>query len=283
MSDMKTEPQEVISDSLRKVLDNHGYGFQYSVLRKAEALFSEGTSKWRFEVAEYPVEVKGVPTRVDFILGQLPALYIVAECKRANPAVSNWCFVRAPYIRRNPRHGQLIIDEVSESGGRVYPRAFKLTQVKNLYHHGFEIKSGAKGEAETKGRGAIEEAATQVCRGINGIIASLPGHIAGVVSKERTAQFLAVIFTTARIWTSEVDLASASLETGRLDMGSAQVTERPWIWFQYNVSPGLKNSRPIGESTAGFAQMLENEFARSIAVVSPLGIDQFLKAELLEI
>lgn len=277
----KTLSKEEIGNALRKILNSHGYGFQYSVVKRADSLFKERKSNWRFEVSEYPVEVKGFPTRIDFILRHPPALYLVAECKRANPALSNWCFVRAPYTRRNPSRGEILIEEMIESGGRVYTRPVRFTVTPDLYQHAFEIKTGKKGDVQATGRGTIEEAATQVCRGVNGIIESAGSHIAGIVSDNKTARLLPVIFTTAKIWTSEIDLASAELATGEFKIGSASVTERPWIWFQYNVSPGLRYSKPAGESAAGFAERLDLEYARPIAVVGPDGIDQFLTQELL--
>lgn len=56
-------------------------------------------------MSEFPVESeKG--TRVDFVLERKASnsykrLFLVAECKRANPATANWCFVKSPYPHRN--------------------------------------------------------------------------------------------------------------------------------------------------------------------------------------
>jgi hypothetical protein len=92
---------EQFTQSFAKVLNRHGYGFQFSVLKKADELRKQGRSMWRLEACEFPVEVQGAGTRVDFVLergdhgSRRRPLYMLAECKRANPALSNWCFVRA--------------------------------------------------------------------------------------------------------------------------------------------------------------------------------------------
>ena len=86
-----------ITKSFEKVLNRHGYGFQYRVLKEAERLANEGKSRWGYSTFEFPVDVQGAGTRVDFILkNYVKYIYMIAECKRANPALSNWCFAKAP-------------------------------------------------------------------------------------------------------------------------------------------------------------------------------------------
>src|SRR5262249_8923505 len=77
----------------------HGYGFQYAVLAAAERLFKPGLgSPWRHPVAEFPVEINHVHSHVDIILEHYRRpMMMVGECKRANPALRNWCFLRAPF------------------------------------------------------------------------------------------------------------------------------------------------------------------------------------------
>lgn len=84
---------------MQKKLNFHGYGFQYAVLRFSEELFRQKISSWIFRWSEFPVQVNNVDTRIDFILENTQnGIFIVAECKRVNPAYSNWCFVKTPYI-----------------------------------------------------------------------------------------------------------------------------------------------------------------------------------------
>lgn len=88
-----------ITNTLSNILDSHGYGFQYAVLAAAERLFKPGDgSPWHHPVAEFPVEVKNYDYHIDIILEHYRRpLIMVGECKRANPALRNWCFLRAPF------------------------------------------------------------------------------------------------------------------------------------------------------------------------------------------
>src|SRR5690242_5382051 len=95
-----------LTASFRKSLNSNGFGFQYSVLRLVEQLGDEGKSAWGLVASEFPVESRGNNTHIDFILKRMMyepgncATFIIGECKRANPALSNWCFAKAPYVRR---------------------------------------------------------------------------------------------------------------------------------------------------------------------------------------
>jgi len=103
--EMTDEQIGQVRNSFQKALNRHGYGFQFSVLKIAENLAKKvdrhERSRWNFLFSEVPVEVQGSGTRIDFILSRSrsdlsPFFYLICECKRANPKLSNWCFVRAP-------------------------------------------------------------------------------------------------------------------------------------------------------------------------------------------
>jgi hypothetical protein len=96
-----------------------------------------------------------------------------------------------------------------------------------------------------------------------------------------------VIVTTAELWTTETDLAGAELESGMLDKQLGGVERRDWLWFQYHQSPGLRHraktyfdSLGAPESREGLAPVLDEEFARAIAIVSPGGIESFVRSGL---
>lgn len=57
-----------IKNGLGKVLNSHGYGFHYATLKRAIDAYNKRGKGWFFNVAEYPVEVQGYGTRIDFIL-----------------------------------------------------------------------------------------------------------------------------------------------------------------------------------------------------------------------
>jgi len=90
---------ESVAQRLASQVNQHGHGFHYSVVDRARYLCDEGRAQWYFEVAELPVKARNSSTKVDFILRHkyLPRL-MIAECKRANPAFADWCFMRAPYV-----------------------------------------------------------------------------------------------------------------------------------------------------------------------------------------
>lgn len=261
------------AQALRKTLNQHGYSFQYSVLKRVRE-YSEGRpGSWTFEVAEFPVAVQSTGTRIDFVLSrQLHRYYLLAECKRANPALSNWCFVRAPLYRRNQGRGQVIVEGIRKEGD--LPGIHILVEPADVYHLGIEVRANVTGDCSGQGRGAIEDAAGQICRGLNGMIeafVNLP-DLQGL----NDTWFIPVIFTTAHIWTSEVDLGSADLASGDLASGTTAVSAKSWIWFQYHLSPTLKHNSAIIEDTSSLGAVLDQLYVRTIAVVSTSGIDEFL-------
>ena len=87
-----------------------------------------------------------------------------------------------------------------------------------------------------------------------------------------------MIWTTATIWTTNADLSQASIADGTLAEGDVPVQERPWVYYQYHQSPGLKHplSPPPSEEDQ-IANILDREYIRTIPVVSATGISDFLK------
>jgi hypothetical protein len=279
-----------LDNAFRNALNSHGYAFQYSVIRAADKLSEEGQAEWVFEVAEFPVTVNGKDTRIDLVLRrQKTWRYIIGECKRANPALADWCFTRAPYVRRNPSSQKLFVESVD-----VVPRvvdleivdprrpyrlihAVKSGRSTKIYQIGLELKSNKKGEKNSSGgRSAIEEALGQVLRGVNGMVEFVDGH-QQLLTANQSVLFVPVIFTTARLWTSEVDLGSADINTGTLESRTISMTSQPWIWLNYNQSPALKHSLGRQDKGDRMGDVLENEYVRSVAVVSSDGIEAFLK------
>jgi hypothetical protein len=279
--------EEKVREGLRKVLNTHGYGFHYTVLRKAYELYANRKSQWFFEAAEFPVSVGGFDTRIDFILRSQDSsniywdCFLIAECKRVNPALSNWCFVRAPYVRRN--HSERIILEKLRYSDPNFPLAAGepvFSHIEDTYHIGLEVSSGAKGDSLGKGRGQIEEAATQVCKHLNGIAEEFRRRGEDFPRIGESIHFLPVIFTTAQIWTSEIDLGMADLQTGDFELKDIHAKKKGWIWLQYHLSPGIKHSLGSYKSPKGLGEVLAHEYIRTIAVVTASGIEEFLGTEL---
>jgi hypothetical protein len=263
------------------ILDSHGYGFHYAVLNKANELFERRKSAWAFEAAEFPVVVNDVPTRIDFVLSnnekgsRLNAFYLVAECKRANPSLADWCFARAPFVRRNRSHEPCILDhvDVNESGS-VQCHGAAYSQLANAYHIAVEVKSG-KGDESGKGRGAIEDAATQVCRGSNGFLDTL-ARLFTLPNYRLRADLLPVIFTTAHLWTTDADLRKSDLDSGKIDLATSGFDRVSRLILQYHTSPGIKSFYIVNNRVDDLSKYLDDVFVRSIGVVSSTGIEEFL-------
>ncbi len=272
---------QVVASSFRKTLERHGYAFQYSALRKVDDLAERGGSCWRVSVSEFPVEVQGSGTRIDFVLENVgKPLYMIVECKRANPALSNWCFVKIPEVLVDPLHHGVFAEVAHVSGVPTLVSATQhLFHSDEVYHHALEVKTDDKGDPGGKGRGAIEEAATQVCRGLNGLLDLLTVALPAFRTELKNADtigFLPAIFTTARLWVSSTDITLADLETGRLSSSELELEERKWLYYYYHQSPGLKHSVGTGTESKSLNELLYKEYVRTIAIVNASGLGEFL-------
>src|SRR5262249_48165572 len=94
---------------------------------------------------------------------------------------------------------------------------------------------------------------------------------------------LPVIFTTAQLWTSAVDLKTADLHKGTVVLEEAPAPQ-DWLFYQYPQSPGLKHEVQRGTiSQNPFSNMVARDFIRSVAIVSPGGLREFLEEVWLDI
>lgn len=289
-----------VSRALQDVLNSHGHTFQHAVIRRVHQLVTGKYRSWTFQAIEVPVEVRGVGTRIDFVLerdrsvygGRETVYYMVAECKRANPAFSNWCFVRAPYATAKSKDGWIILDRARYFGADViYPEwseQYVGAEHYPAYHIATELKGKEKGDPNppkdfARGQG-IEDALTQVLRGVNGLIELVQQYPSLFTEKKDTITYLPVIFTTARLWVSDVDLGAGDLLTGNIDLSNSGLTERQWLLFHYNVSPGIKHTlypasqlaASNGAASDELSSIIEREFIRSVPIVSASGIEDFL-------
>lgn len=280
---------EAIKSSFRKELNSNGFGFQYAVLELAKSLHEQQKSDWRFEVAEFPVLVQEDNTHIDFILkrdryvtGNYLA-YLVAECKRANPAFSHWCFIRAPYTYNDqPDPDPWLIEQLDRSGVGHLTRNVVSTIVRIVpkaeysYHIAMEVKTNQTGDerGSSKGR-SIGDATSQVCRGVGGLAESIAQNI-DILGSASAAIFIPVIFTTAKLFVSDADLSTTDLQSGNIDLSNTGFVETPYLFYQYNLSPVLKHSLPSGQRN-NLSVLLQFAFARTIAIVSAAGIEHFLQ------
>ena len=163
MSGEPHDPEQRRSADAKTVIDKHGYAFHDAVVHHCQKM--KNFTGFAFEVSEFPVEVNGVHTRIDIILKR-QNLVIVIECKRVNPALSTWVFMRSAY-RSSLTSGQEINVEriyTEPTTGRVFVKRMEFSHdaAGRQFHYGFELRGKDKGDKDGYGRGAIEEAVTQV-------------------------------------------------------------------------------------------------------------------------
>lgn len=275
---MDDRQQRAASD-FAKMVARHGHAFQYAVIRRADELFAARASGWSFGASEVPVEVNGHSTRIDFVLQRDSwtgaSAYLVAECKRSNPSHSNWCFAKAPYTRRNSHSGAVVLERIGrEADESIGTEARKVAYDRDVYGIAYEIRSGEKGEGPP-GRGAIEEACGQLMKGMNGLV-EMFARRPHLVSSEDPALLVPVLFTTASLWITDEDLAAADIASGVLTTSAVRPPDNGWLWYRYHASPGIVHGKLQQDPRADVGELVENRFARCIAVVSPTGIDDFL-------
>lgn len=291
-------------------LNEHGYSFQQSILKAAQELCSQQKSGWGFQVSEFPVEVRGRGTRIDFILQRLrktdsvmtdtdrQTTLMLAECKRANPAYANWCFAKAPYLFRGQYDNSeaLVFEEINpcseviRTGGGYNVKDVGMCRAicshrmlyrpsENVYHVAVEVKHTAKGNCVSgdPGKDAVESAASQLCQGLNGMVHFLARNDS-LWEKNPPVTLLPVIFTTANLWASNADLSGADIETGDLSFSEHNFRQVPWLFFQYHLSPGIKHSVPSHPpKRISLTDILQAEYVRTIPIVSSSGVEDFLR------
>jgi len=275
---MNTEPSQptALINEYQEILNRHGYGFQYSLIKIVDELTRRPRSSWVFEAAEFPVEIQGRGTRIDFVLScHHSPIFIVAECKRVNPAMANWCFAQAPYVQQCSSYKNAFVERIELKDTIIRTSTKRSFISEEPYHVTLEVKSDRKGDSSGGKPEAIEDAATQVCRGVNGLIKCLSAN-SQLVPSQQYVHLLPVIFTTADLWASEVDLSSADIKDGKVNLSDADFKQKNWLFYQYHLSPGLKHSFSSEEKQTTLGGFMETEYVRTIAVVNSKSAAQFL-------
>jgi hypothetical protein len=286
-----SQPNDQLAREFAKYLSRHGFGFQYAVIKHIRNLMATNQivmidDFWRFLISEFPVESeKG--TRVDFVLerkssGRYKRLFISAECKRANPASANWCFVKSPYLHRavwgstEYVHLECVKNTMVTTSLRdVLAAGVQANAGKPAYHLAFALRTNEKGDLDATGnrQSEVEDAMAQVLRGANGLVMHFhrQPHLLG---DEEQVGILPVIFTTANLYTSDVKLDEAELATGKVDGGS--LTRAAWVMYQYAMSPGLKHAAVSSSTPRDLVELYQAEYIRTVPVVSVNGILDFM-------
>ncbi len=285
-----------VSADLEKILNIHGFGFQYSVIKTARDLYDQQKCGWLLEASEIPVGNPGEQTHIDFVF-ELTAkswdenrkAYLIGECKRVDPAKANWLFVKNPRkIMYGTRIDSLIqIESIIPNLGSAVNPARAMTRTTHVqrgtFELGFESKTDAKGDGiGSHDRSPINQALGQVFRAQKGFIGYLDRlrHDLRNDKLRKEAVFVPAIFTTAKLYTSNTQLDLADTATGKLPSGSVEAVQVPWLWYNHNrfldASPFIRDADKDRDSYFG-------DFTRSVAIVSSSGLEEFMKIDFLEL
>lgn len=263
---------------LQAVLNSHGYGLHYAVIRRLSDLAQKKPAfPWRVVAVELPVEVRREHTRIDIVLkhSRRP-VYLICECKRVNPALSEWCFLRGPHPTPPESADYVLTELVAFDGVRSFSTGVNRLGTSDRIHHlAVEVKTDRPGDPHGHGRGGIEGAATQVLRSVNGFVEFLALNRSVLRANEPTS-ILPVIFTTAAVYSTDADLGAAGLQDGTTDLADASIEEQPWLYYQYHQTPGIKHELSIPSGEADVAEILQAEYIRTVAIVEARGINYFL-------
>lgn len=213
-----TEGVPNIEGIFRKSLNAHGFGFQYSVLRRIDDLQRDHRAAWLADVSEFPVENSAGGTRIDFVLRHRTGrVQLVCECKRANPAFANWFFATTPFLARKEAAHTCNAERLRHFHGEIRAEGTSVDVIPDGYQVAIEVKSQEKGDsAPTTGRSAIEDAVSQVLRGLNGLV-QFYARMPSLLDSSKPTFLFPVVFTTAAIWTTSAKLDNADLVTGKIE------------------------------------------------------------------
>jgi hypothetical protein len=274
-----------VRHSFNKQLDRHGFSFQQAVISKAIELSNTSKSMFRFVASEFPVAVRGAGTRIDAMFERITRmeqpLFLLAECKRANPALSNWCFVRAPFIhsKRMYSYGDsdpILFESVEKAGSPRLTQAWASPnyRVRHSYNIGIEVRSQAVGDKQGDGGQAIEKAASQSMRGLNGYVETLASNDE-LLKQNSGVTLMPVIFTTANLFATDADISKADLDTGKIEIERQGFTRAPWLSYQYHQTPDLKHEVSPSTKSSDLGALMDMEFIRTIIIVSTSGIEDY--------
>lgn len=285
--------------SLEKVLNLHGFSFQYALLQRAEEIRKSAkeirgryNAEWWLEATEIPVGSGVESTHIDFVMEVVDrhqsddrCNYVIGEAKRVDPAKGSWCFAKSPYTFQIPDRTKDMTQfdriESSDDSGKKESKNLIALSRRGVYDRGFEVKTNKTGDGVgSHYNSAIESAVTQVLKGTKGYI----NYLCGLVNEPDRPKlrplttFIPVIFTTAQLYTTDSDISAADLTNGHLLPDSITVKEADWIWFNHNRSVNLSHNVTVNEEFNSHFDRYFRDFSRSIAIVGPSGFNGFFSS-----
>ena len=286
-TDSVAAPQSPLAGFTHR-LNEHGYPFHYAVTERTRTLFDSRRSSFEFQGAEFPVELRGRESRIDTVLrkrtrvwgrsdSRVAVWHIVIECKRANPALANWCFAKAPYVRRGDGYESFTVDTIERAADsdEFVLHAARVHGLDPAYHIAFEAKTHKKGDPAGKS-GAIEDAISQALRGSAGLVDQYARATADFTNVQKVT-FVPIVVTTAALWVTDAALEEADAATGELDPSSVDFERVVSVAMQYSRSHSLTPARPKrSEPVTDLTELFDLEFARTVHIMNANALDNYL-------
>lgn len=269
------------SAQFANALNRHGYGFQQAVATRVAELRRNGKTRWGVDVSEFPVAVGGANTHIDLVLRvEGTDTYLVAECKRVDPAIGRWCFARTyPWGARSHQNAVIFERLAFHQDSKLHSRPLKIPWSTEPYQVGVEVRTLTKGDGAGGANDAIEKSVTQSLRGASGL-ANYFYSLDFETLATRSFGIIPVVVTTAELWVTELDLRTTDLVSGNVSKEKLNAQNVGWLWFNYNISLNLRNSVGATIEPDNLSEALDAEATRSVALVNPDGLDDFLKLDL---
>ncbi len=261
----------------RQALQEHGHAFHYATIKAIERASTIQDSGWHFVASEVPIALNGEEVHADLIF-RSHRHYLIGECKRVNPAYSQWLFAQTRFTTGGGPASvtveELCLDSPGSAGMHVRP--FQMAPARRAFQVGVTVRTKDKGQGCVSDKKAIEETVSQVSRAAGGF-AELCSVNRGLV--DGPARIIPAIFTTARLFTCLYDLELADLATGDLP-ARVEFESVPWLWFQRGLSESLLADLPgryVAEHAPTWPQYFSRAAIRSVAIVNVDGIDSFMR------
>ncbi|MDQ7014007.1 MAG: hypothetical protein Q9O74_08950 [Planctomycetota bacterium] len=284
-TDDKYEYLLSIAKATRFGLNHQGLAFQCRALVEVEEARKERRSYWHLAATELPVAVTHGNTHVDFVLdNRIIPWFLVVECKRVDPKSSRWVFAKYPTTSSSSNHVGLHTSLVSVSDlpgtGSHVEQWRTWASLPHLYNTAFAISSPSRGQqagdhapSGGKDRDAPVKAAQQAIKGMNGLINHW--HRFGV-ERSGTRFVLPVVVTTAELWGCDIDLSSADLATGNVQVAPEHLTKHDWLCLEQNVSTSFLHDAPVMIPDGGLGVESEALFTCSCLIVNANSFGKFL-------
>ena len=71
-------------------------------------------------------------------------------------------------------------------------------------------------------------------------------------------------------------VATTNLTDGNIDLSKSSLEEKPWLLYQYHLTPGIKHSVESHQSSKELSPILDFGYIRTIPIVNANHVSDFL-------